>query len=139
MKIKSILHIPQNRYDCNPYSSSVGHNKKFIKIVQHMRDNFNYPAPEELEKRVKGYKYIIYESGGESSHFNDSAMSLLNDYDADLFDGEVLGDVIFHNNKKFHDYFVELRKKTENDFSWDESYDKMKEHLLSQINIEEFI
>lgn len=38
-------------------------------------------------------------------------MSLLNDYDADLFDGEILGDVIFHNNKKFHEYFQELRKK----------------------------
>ncbi|AGF84929.1 hypothetical protein QJ854_gp853 [Moumouvirus goulette] len=111
MKIKSILHIPENYEDCNPYSSSIGHNRKFRKIVKHMRDNFNYPAPEELEKSVKGYKYIIYESGGESSHFNDNAMDLLNEHDICLFDGDVLGDVIFHNNKKFHDYFKDLHKK----------------------------
>ncbi|AGC02321.1 hypothetical protein H012_gp129 [Acanthamoeba polyphaga moumouvirus] len=139
MKIKSILHIPENYEDCNPYSSSVGHNKKFRKIVQHMRDNFNYPAPLELEKKVKGYKYIIYEAGGESSHYNDNAMSLLDEYDVDLFDGEILGDVILHNNEKFHNYFKDLRKEIDKDFSWIEPYEKKKEQLLSRINIDEFI
>nr|WBF70380.1 hypothetical protein [Megavirus caiporensis] len=110
MRIKSIYHIPENKYDANPFSRSNIHNKKFRKIIKHITENYNYPTTIELEKKIKGFKYAIYE--GEAYHYNDTAMSLFNEYDCYLFD-EILGDIILYNNKKLHLHLKNLIKEYE--------------------------
>ncbi|AEQ33226.1 hypothetical protein [Megavirus chiliensis] len=116
MKIKSIYHIPENKYDANPFSRSNIHNKKFRKIIKHITDNYNYPTTVELEKKIKGFKYAIYE--GDAYHYNDTAMSLFNEYDCNLFD-EILGDIILYNNEKLHLHLKNLIKEYEKNESQD--------------------
>nr|URM61923.1 hypothetical protein [Mimivirus sp.] len=111
MKIKSIYHIPENKYDANPSSKSNIHNKKFRKIIKHITDNYNYPTTVKLDKKIKGFNYAIYE--GEARHYNDTAMSLFDEYDCCLFDGEILGDIILYNNEKLHLHLKYLIKEYE--------------------------
>lgn len=110
MRIKSIYHIPENKYDANPFSRSNIHNKKFRKIIKHITENFNYPTTVKLDKKIKGFKYAIYE--GNAYHYNDTAMSLFNEYDCHLFD-EILGDIILYNNEKLHACLKNLQKEYE--------------------------
>ncbi|AVG46617.1 hypothetical protein [Acanthamoeba polyphaga mimivirus] len=110
MRIKSIYHIPENKYDANPFSRSKIHNKKFRKIIKHITENYNYPTSIKLDKNIKGFKYAIYE--GEAYHYNDTAMSLFNEYDCYLFD-EILGDIILYNNEKLHLHLKNLIKEYE--------------------------
>ncbi|UFX99756.1 hypothetical protein QKC54_gp0886 [Megavirus baoshan] len=111
MRIKSIYHIPENKYDANPFSRSNIHNRKFRKIIKHITENFNYPTTIKLEKKIKGFKYAIYE--GDAYHYNDTAMTLFDEYDCDLFDGDILGDIILYNNEKLHLHLQNLIKEYE--------------------------